>query len=1590
MKRNFTNVAVFLSVVFLFASQNIFSQGIGIGAPSFIPVASAILELRGADKGFLTTRVSWLSMPVSPADGLLVYVDAGGPPDGNGFYYYDGGTSTWKKVGIPYTAGTGINITGNTISVIYGAIAGTASEGNHTHLQLHNQQHAITSTTDHTAGNWKVFYSDGSNHVAELALGNSGEVLKSNGVGVAPSWQADAAGTGTVTSVGLSLPSIFTVTGSPVTTSGTLTGAFNNQNANTVLAGPAIAPAAQPTFRTLVAADLPTHSHSLLTPGTGLSGTAYDGSAAVSDWAIVYGGTGTANFAAHSDHNHSGIYDNYQYWTLQANGGSASNISSTNTVDFVGTGATTITKVGNTVTISSTDNNSGGDITGVNAGNGLTGGGLSGDVTLTLGTPSDISSSTVNSVTGTTHTHAIANSGVTTGTYNNLTVNAKGIVTAASNLGYLTSEVDGSITNELITAVSWTDISNLLRITEAGTNWDVTITGFADATHSHSLLTRGTGLTGSNYDGSAATTWAVDFGGTGVATTVSHSDHSHGNDHTQLHAMTSSSDHSATAWRIFYSNSTGAITELALGNASEVLKSNGVGAAPSWQTDANAGGTVTSFSAGALSPLFTTSVATATTTPVLTFTISNAAAYTVFGNNTAVAAAPTYFTDILASALHQNQGTTTTVLHGNAAGNPSWGQVSLTADVTGILPSANGGTGVNNAGTITNAANTTITGGGTLALGGFTLTVPATGTAALGTGTANYATYWSGANTLGSEQYLSVTRGGLGNNMTAGAIGAIPYATSTTAYGTLAAGTNGYFLKSNGAGTAPSWAADNNSGGTVTNIATSTGLTGGPITGTGTISMANMAALTVKGNPTNALAAPADIAATAASNNVFRESGSTLGFGSINLASSGAVGASILPIANGGTNTSSIGANGSILYSNGTSYQFLAPGTAGYQLTTNGAGLAPTWTAASSGPTGSGTADYLARWTTATNLGIGVTRDNNSTVGINTAPSASYRLSVSGDPGSGTGYFWGDAGTYVTLADAGWEGVDAFADQDDGVQGTTSNSSYYGVYGNNTNAASGTGVYGSGLTNGVWGVSAGASGAGVYGYTSGATGYGVYGWNNAAAGAAIGFGGYFTSNQTGGSGVASSLGTSSYFAGTAVSGVTVSTLAGGKGVIGACDNATGVGVQGQTGGASGTGVFGYTTGATGEGVYGWNNAAAGAAIGFGGWFLSYQTGGAALVGTLGLNSFFAGTAVSGITVSTLAGGKGGLFACDNATGTGVSGQSSGTTGIGVTGFTSGGGNGVGVYGSKTGAGGGYGGYFTSAGTGLYATTTVPASYWGIICGAGSALASGQTWSTSDRRFKKDISSLGDGTLDKIMKLKPSEYYYNIEKYPAFAGLEGKRFGLIAQEVEEIFPELVNNKKYMPDPTLIPDEGEIAPMVKGYYAVDYVSLIPFLIKGMQEQQQIITKLQIDIKVYDEGTRKLNNGKARVNFDASFTQLIGDNKPVVTITPMGQCNGIYISSVDSKGFEVTELNNGNSSVEFSYILIGKRINAGNKTVLLETPIAKRKSVDDIQIQTQTDVSSVMQKHVVKMQTAVSASEKVNKIEKTIKEKNEEKKK
>lgn len=91
-------------------------------------------------------------------------------------------------------------------------------------------------TANHRQGYVLTF--DSTNHKWILAAGSGG-------------------GGGTVLSVGMSVPSFLTVTGSPITTSGTLAVSTVNQSANTVFAGPTTGSPAAPGFRSVVNADLP-------------------------------------------------------------------------------------------------------------------------------------------------------------------------------------------------------------------------------------------------------------------------------------------------------------------------------------------------------------------------------------------------------------------------------------------------------------------------------------------------------------------------------------------------------------------------------------------------------------------------------------------------------------------------------------------------------------------------------------------------------------------------------------------------------------------------------------------------------------------------------------------------------------------------------------------------------------------------------------------------------------------------------------------------------------------------------------------------------------------------------------------------------------------------------------------------------------------------------------------------------------------------------------------------------------------------------------------------------------------------------------
>jgi hypothetical protein len=127
-------------------------------------------------------------------------------------------------------------------------------------------------TVTHTGGaltaDQPVFGAGGADIKVGTKTGNTDKVATSTGsivTGNTVKWDANGnlidagatPGTGTVTSVALTVPAEFSVSGSPVTTSGTLAVSKATQSANTVFAGPTTGSAAAPTFRALVSADIP-------------------------------------------------------------------------------------------------------------------------------------------------------------------------------------------------------------------------------------------------------------------------------------------------------------------------------------------------------------------------------------------------------------------------------------------------------------------------------------------------------------------------------------------------------------------------------------------------------------------------------------------------------------------------------------------------------------------------------------------------------------------------------------------------------------------------------------------------------------------------------------------------------------------------------------------------------------------------------------------------------------------------------------------------------------------------------------------------------------------------------------------------------------------------------------------------------------------------------------------------------------------------------------------------------------------------------------------------------------------------------------
>jgi len=173
---------------------------------------------------------------------------------------------------------------------------------------------------------------------------------------------------------------------------------------------------------------------------------------------------------------------------------------------------------------------------------------------------------------------------------------------------------------------------------------------------------------------------------------------------------------------------------------------------------------------------------------------------------------------------------------------------------------------------------------------------------------------------------------------------------------------------------------------------------------------------------------------------------------------------------------------------------------------------------------------------------------------------------------------------------------------------------------------------------------------------------------------------------------------------------------------------------------------------------------------------------------------------------------------------------------------------VGIYGDARGSYKSYGVRAYASGTagnnyGVYSYAQIKTnSYAGYF--SGDLVYTGTSWDISDGAVKKDIKDISNA-IDKIKLLKPKKYKFKQDTKMNLSKKEN--YGLIAQDLEQIFPELVetishplnNDEEHLSGSK---ESNNISDETVELKAISYKQIIPILIQGMQEQQEIIEDLQ----------------------------------------------------------------------------------------------------------------------------------------------------
>ena len=251
--------------------------GIKVGSGLSIDALTGVLSaLANAFNGGEITQDLWLHTGGDDYGSTLFFGDKNGS---TGFAYIkedsDDHLTIYGRMGVTIAAGEGGSVVIQGLSIALGDLSGVSISSPTPGQALvyrngtwHNEtiqgggSYVLPEATAAELGGIKVgFVESGKNYPVELD--DNGNAY----VNVPWSSGGGGGGDGTVTSVAMTVPTGFSVTGSPVTTSGTLAVSLDSQAKNKVLASPSNA-AGTPSFRVLDASDIPDLNASKITAGT--------------------------------------------------------------------------------------------------------------------------------------------------------------------------------------------------------------------------------------------------------------------------------------------------------------------------------------------------------------------------------------------------------------------------------------------------------------------------------------------------------------------------------------------------------------------------------------------------------------------------------------------------------------------------------------------------------------------------------------------------------------------------------------------------------------------------------------------------------------------------------------------------------------------------------------------------------------------------------------------------------------------------------------------------------------------------------------------------------------------------------------------------------------------------------------------------------------------------------------------------------------------------------------------------------------------------------------------------------------------------